>query len=171
MIDPNLFRWIELSINTFFDANKGDYSLYFEGQEVLFQTSSVVNPATSLSTVPPAVNLQSWAELHVSTFDIDEVTQGNFESEMILTVMATAKFNLDNTLLLTTSGYFANLMSGCIPIKRYGNQDGDDQSFIGSLAPRGKMRTTNWGSVQLSLTEGPLRVKQQSLEQLYKLSI
>lgn len=171
MIDANLLRWISLSVNKFFDSNKGSYSLYFEGQEITLPTAQVVNSSVSLATVIPASAQQTWAELHVSTLDINEVTANNFEVMMTLTCMATALFTLDDTLLDQIAGYFANLMTGCLPVFKYGINDQDDDSSISSFVPIGKTKTIPWGSVQLTLSEGPLRVKQKSIEQLYRMSI
>lgn len=170
MIDPNLIRWIELSVNKFFDTNKGSYALLFEGQEVTLDTAGLVNPQTSLTTVLPDAPKQAWAELHVSTSDLDEVTQGYFTGNIVLTLMGTALYTLDDTLLSTLIGFFSNVMTSCIPVYKYGITDADDDSKITDFVPRGKLRIINWGAVQLNQAQGPLRVKQKSIEQLYSLS-
>jgi hypothetical protein len=170
MINQNLVRWINLSVNTFFDTNKGPYHLLFEGQDIDLDTATVVNPSVSLSTVIPNSPLQTWTELHISTLEIEEVTSGHFESMMTLTLLMSSLYSLDDTLLNTNTGYFANLMTGCIPVKKYGNQGGDDQSLIDSFIPKGRTRIVPWGPVQLNREQGPLKVKQQTVEQLYRLS-
>lgn len=151
MIDPNLIRWINASVNKFLTDNATPYKLHISGQELDFDS------------LP-----QSWAELHVSALDLDEVTSGSYEIDLILTVMCTALFTNDDYLIHRISGQFQGLLSGSILVYRYG----DDNGFIGCLQPQKKARVQPFGPMQIDGAKaGPIRVKSQSVEQEFHMSI
>lgn len=150
MIDPKLIRWINASINVAFDGVKGSNPLYIEGQEI------VVDPTKT-----------EWAELHVSVGpEINETSSNSFEVDLIVTLMCSAIYSKDDYAIHKICGVFLPVLTGCIDVSKRG----DDASFVGTLQPVGKLKVQPWGPVQLTVDAGPLRVKQQSLEQSFHMS-
>lgn len=158
MIDQNLVRWINTSVAQAFTnaaaAATPVATVYIEGQE---------------DTIPTTAT--SWAELHVSIGpEIEEVTDGNYEIDLTLTIMCTAVFTDDDSILDRLVGTFVEFLSICIPVYKYGNQSEDTAMFIESLLPKSKTKIQPWGTVQIDARTGPLRAKQTSVEQHFHMS-
>lgn len=156
MIDPSFIRWVNLSLNKYFDTNKGSYFLFIEGQEVDFSQAGA-----------------AWAELHLSTGpDINEVSRDSYIIDICVTMMCTVVYNTDDQLLNKITGFFQNLMSQCITVYRYGTDTGDDNSVIGVFQPIKIARTMPWGpAIVDGKMRGQLRVKQQSVEQDFRMTL
>ena len=166
MMDPNLIKWLNASINDFFNSNKGVYAFHVEGQEMEFTNAGAFSPAFSLGELVTDTPSPAWAELHISELTISEQTQDNFDVAVTLTMMCAAIYNNDDYLIHKITGLFARLMTESILVYRFG----DDDTFIGCLEPIGETQVMVWGPVVMDAKNGPLRAKHQSVEQSYKMT-
>lgn len=152
MIPVDLIRWINASINDYFQSNRGSYPLFIEGQDF--------NPISDGGN--------AWCELHLSVGPtITETVKNQFEVDLTLTLVCSAlPTSTEEDAIHRLSGYFANLASSSFPIKKYGNDD----TLLGCMQPIEDVRIIQWGYVQIP-SETPLRVKQTHVESSYHFSL
>lgn len=149
MIAVNIIKWVNASINKYFDDNKGSYPLYIQGQPF-----------------DPIKN-QSWCELHISVGpDVEETTAANYDVYVTVTLMCSAVLTNDVLLIHKITGYFMNLASQAFEIKKYG----DGNALIACIQPIDKIRMIQWGEIQVQSGMTPMNVNQTHIEAQYYLT-
>lgn len=110
----------------------------------------------------------SRAEIRISGPFLDELSLNYFHAQVYANVLLTSVYGDDPYFIQKASGLFQSVMSSPIPVFRYGNEAGDDQSFIDCLNPQGGRA----GGVKV-FHFGPLtetdKVKQSAIDARYSM--
>lgn len=152
MVNANLTRWINASVDKYFNDNKGSYALYVEGTE------------------PNLKDLSTWAELRKVGPNINPQSHGEFEITLDVNVLCANKQDKkDFHKIHKIVGFFQNLMK-TIHVYRYGDTVGtDDNSFVGCLELRDDMelpiQTIPWG-----VTEESMKIENVTVEAFYRMN-
>lgn len=126
-IPTGMARWVAASFYNHFHVilktGKG-YVLHFEGAE------------------RPTDGQENWIEVRVDGPMFHENTDGQYSIRVEVNLLCVAMVGEDAYKLDTMLGDVTNAFKGCIEIKKYGGEVGDDQSLVGvmTLLPRNRDR-------------------------------
>ncbi len=152
-LDPKLERWIQTSLNTHFNAGKGGYTLFLEGNEI------------NLGDLP------AYVELRINGPRYKEVSRSNFLIELEVNLACSVKFGANAYELANMLGHFRNLCDQTIPVSKY--QDTDPAEFVGCFILRNDepnpIDIVNWGMVNVGA--GPIRMMHATIDAYYKMEI
>lgn len=138
MVNANLTRWINASVDKYFNTNKGSYTLYVEGTE------------------PNLKDAMTWAELRKTGPNINPQSQGEFEITLDINILCGNKQDKkDFHKIHRIVGHFQNLMK-TIHVYRYGPDVlVDTGAFVGCLELRQDLEkpisTIPWGVLDESM--------------------
>lgn len=148
MINANLTRWINASIDKYFIDNAGSYPVYIDYTE------------------PDLRNTQTWAELRKIGPVIIPQSSNEFLIQIAINILCGNKRDFKDTHKIhKITGHFQSKIN-TIHVYRYGV--GDDESFVGCLEIRDDIPrpidTINWG-----VTDESLKIENVSIEAFYKM--
>lgn len=149
-VNYNWGRWIYASICKYFNTNKGDYTMFIEGQEK--DTSA----------------LTEWFELRVDGPYYSQVNQGYWDCYIEINTIFTLTNRADTYEARRIADYLASLFN-TINCYRYGSGIYDDNSFLGCLLPvdgyRERLQISQFGVMPNA------EVQQGSIERHYKMEL
>jgi hypothetical protein len=151
--NPNWTRWVLGSIINHFDSNKGQNHLYVEGLKRTTNTQS------------------KWAELRLDGPNVLQTSKGVWELYCEVNVLISCQANELNMYDYSTlSGYMQSLFQDSISVLKYGNQAGDDMSYVGCLQLQynkgDKLQVSHFGIV-----EPKTNLQQGTVEGHYEMSL
>lgn len=111
MINPNWDRWIVASLSKFFESKKGSYAFYLDGQGKKEPVDCF-----ELRLIGP-----SWLEVSRTK---------NLGTIIVNILIKCIKNSSDFHKIYRMSGLIQSGFGNCIPIKKYGDSDGDDSNTI-----------------------------------------
>lgn len=150
MIDQRWTKWLNASINTYFDAFTvtgqvlAGVKQFFPGQELAFD------------------GLNEWIEIRTANTRWRQPSQNEVLVNFDLNVMITVKKSDDGYRIHTLTGIVESLFK-TIALKSYGEVS---EILISCLNLDGDLDTTDWGEMTIGST--PVRVLNKSVEGLYR---
>lgn len=135
MINENLPRWIQTSVNKYFKDELSGIVIYLENED-----------RKKLNVV------SKWLELIINGIFINETSKDSFVVDVEIEALCCLKKTNNIYDLDKFSGQVAALFTA-IPILKLGNVLGiDDNSPIGCLTLQGKISIVNWGTDSVDVT-------------------
>lgn len=125
-------KWILASVASHFNAGRGTYPMYLEGQKR--DTNS----------------LQDWFELRMNGPDISEMSKNYFRFDILINTEIMSAYNdRDMFRVIKFSGALAKLFTNKITIRKYGDEITDDRSVVvGCLQLNGDIKIIHYGRVK-----------------------
>jgi hypothetical protein len=144
--------WIVLSIQKYFDTNKGSFALYsFNEDESILDGFMANEPG--------------WVELKISGPNIATPSAADDIREIWIHTMCVSKPNKDLTFATKLLQHFKDLFTTMIPVFKFGNETGDDGTAVGCLQLiSNPVEVINWGKLNPSDS-----TSYQAIEAQYKL--
>lgn len=119
MLDQNMIRWINASVNKYFKSKSSSIKMYIEGEKIDLQKD------------------EEWAEVRITGPRYKELSKDSFHYEVDVNILISVKSNMENIYRPhQVSGIFASAMDGVIPINKLGDTVVDDSVLIGCLELR-----------------------------------
>lgn len=148
MVDPKMVKWINASINKYFDENRNGIKLCVEGEK-------------------PPVNQLKWAELRVTGPRYIEQSKDCHKYEIDVNLLVSVKMDGQDTYAPhKVSGQFVAAMNAAIPVRKYG----DDNDFIGCLILRDDVSNAI-DTLQYGILDASTNVYQTGIDGFYRMEI
>lgn len=150
MLDENIIRWINASINKFFEDRRSTIKLYVEGEKIDLNS------------------FQSWAELRLTGPRYKELSKGCYSYEVDINLLISQKSDLEDTYAIHKKvGIFAKAINNQIPVYKYGD---DDDSLIGCLILRDDV-PRSVDIVQWGILDASSDIYQTSIDGFFRMEI
>jgi hypothetical protein len=115
--DKNIVRWIRASCEAFFNTKKENIPLYFQ-----------------YSGPRPKDGEHTWSEFRLDGPYIKQISATEVWYDVEINILSSTPVRPDKTFVIEDiNGIWVAAFEPMISVLRYGNQPGDDKSFIGCL--------------------------------------
>ena len=153
-INPNWYRWIVASILKHFDAVKGDYSLYIEGDE------------------RDTDNLGHFAEIRTDSPFISQPCKGVKYLDMEINLLIQSVMDPEDLYKgMRVVGQFVQGFTQAIKVYKYGNEPQDDGSLLGCLRTRKKRYEDTIDIGNFGIVHQDTKLTQYTIEGHYRLEL
>jgi len=153
-INPHWLRWTVASIATHFNAAKGAYPLYLEGDE------------------RDTDELKNFAELRIDGPFVKTLQGGLFYLDIEVNVLIQSKMDPENLYLgLTVAGVFAAAFVNVIKAYKYGTGNDDDDTLLGCYRLRDTRNDNSIDISQFGIIQKDTRLTQITIEGHYRMEL
>lgn len=121
-MNPDMVRWIVASCRYFFNERRNSIPLFFEN----------TGPKTLLDS--QGYPTKTYAEFRIEGPYFKQNNAVEVQYDVIINILVHTGINvIDSDEIERALGLFASIYVNAIPVFRYGNRLGDDQTYVGCL--------------------------------------
>lgn len=154
LVSPNLARWIKASVVAYFDARKGAYVLFVDGDD---RSTDKLTRFLELRTNGPVLR---------------EPCKNHYMIDYWVNILIQSYIDANDAYMFERIfGHTQSMFERCIPVYRFGTGADDDQSLVGHLLLRNTRPIHKLNAANFGVVAERTRQQQGSVEGYYQMEL